>query len=34
MLRDFPALGEEPDTAALEPAIAECFVALELVGRS
>jgi 2-keto-4-pentenoate hydratase len=33
MARDFPALGEEPDTAALEPAIAECFVALELVGR-
>jgi 2-keto-4-pentenoate hydratase len=33
MGRDFPASADRPDLVALRSAIAECFVALELVGR-
>jgi 2-keto-4-pentenoate hydratase len=33
MGRDFPATAKASDTSALQSAIAECFVGLELVGR-
>jgi hypothetical protein len=33
MGRDFPISAEMSDIAALRSAIAECFVALEIVGR-
>lgn len=33
MARDYPAPLEEPDLAGLRSAIADCFVALEIVGR-
>ena len=33
MGRDFPIDAENMDVAALQSAIAECFVSLEIVGR-